>query len=93
VLGVEVVRLKVGGFNTVGANNILTNSGLVINNRASDGDKAELDRITGFDSIRTTANTGALSIGLTVVANSVGVVAGEETTGFELNRIVEALEG
>lgn len=91
-LGVEVIKKEVGGFNTVGANNILTNKGLVLNNRATDQQKAEIDGITGFNSIATTANTGALSIGLTTLANSKGVVVGDGTTGFELSRIMEALD-
>ncbi len=92
VLGVEVVKSQIGGFRTVGANNILTNVGLVINNRATDLEQKEWEKLTGFGTIRTTANTGALAVGLAVVANSKGVVAGEETTGFELNRIVQGLE-
>ncbi len=91
VLGVEVVKSEIGGFKTVGATNILTNKGFVINNRGADSEKERLDRITGFESIRTTANTGSLSIGLASVANSSGLLVGDETTGFEMNRILEAL--
>ena len=92
ILGVEVLRMQIGGFKTVGANNILTNRGLVINNKATDLEQREWEEKTGFRSIRTTANTGSLAIGLSVVANSKGVVAGESTTGFELNRIIQGLE-
>jgi translation initiation factor 6 len=92
VLDVEVIRAKIDGFKTVGANNILTNTGLVLNNRATAQEKNEWDRLTGFDSTLSTANTGALAIGLSVIANSKAVVAGDTTTGFELARIVEALE-
>ena len=91
-LGVETVKDEIGGFKTVGANNILTNRGLVITNNATDAQKAKVDRITGFNSISTTANTGALSLGLSVVANSKGIVVGDSTTGFELARIMEGLE-
>ena len=91
VLGVEVVKSEIGGFKTVGATNILTNGGFVINNRGTDHEKGRLDRITGFESVRTTANTGSLSIGLASVANSNGLLVGDETTGFEMNRILEAL--
>jgi translation initiation factor 6 len=91
VLGVETIPMDIGGFKTVGANNILTNKGFVINNRATDREKDEIDRLIGFKSERTTANTGSLSIGLSAVGNSTGVVAGENTTGYELNRIVNAL--
>jgi translation initiation factor 6 len=92
VLGVEAVRSEIGGFRTVGANNILTNSGLVINNRATEREQREWEGVTGFRTIRTTANTGGLAVGLAVVANSRGVVAGDGTTGFELNRIIQGLE-
>ncbi len=91
VLGVEVVRGSAGGFGTVGANNILTNTGLVINNRGTDEEKAELERLTGFSSVRTTANRGGLSIGLASITNSNGILVGDETTGFELTRIIDAL--
>jgi translation initiation factor 6 len=92
ILDVEVIRYSGESFKTVGASNVLTNKGLLINNRCSDEEKEELDRATGMDSIRTTANTGALSIGLSVLANSKGVVIGSETTGFEIARITDALD-
>ena len=84
--------MQIGGYKTVGANNILTNKGLVINNKATDLEQKEWEEKTGFKTIRTTANTGSLAIGLSVVANTKGVVAGESTTGFELNRIIQGLE-
>ncbi len=92
ILGVEVIRYDVGGFKTVGANNILTNKGLVVNNRASDEQKEKLDKTSGFESTSTTANTGSLSIGLATISNSKGLIAGESTTGYELNRLVEGLD-
>jgi translation initiation factor 6 len=92
ILGVEVVKSIIGGFRTVGANNILTNKGLVINNKATELEQKEWEKLTGFKAMRTTANTGGLAVGLAVVVNSVGVVAGEATSGFELNRIVQGLE-
>jgi translation initiation factor 6 len=91
ILSVEVFREQIGGFKTTGATNILTNKGMVINNKTTDEQKEKIDKLTGFDSIRSTANTGALSIGLGAVANSNGAVAGEDTTGYELARITEAL--
>lgn len=92
VLGVETVRARIGGFKTVGANNILTNKGLALNNRATAQEKNEWDHRTGFESILTTANTGALAIGLSVIANSKAVAVGDTTTGFEMARIIDALE-
>ncbi len=90
-LGVEAVRAETGGFKTVGANNILTNAGLVVNNRSTDLEKERIDALTGFESVRTTANSGSLGIGISTLANSKGVMAGAGTTGFELSRIMEAL--
>lgn len=91
VFGVEILKAEIGGFKTIGANNILTNNGFAINNRGTDMEKEEFDAATGFDSIRTTANTGGLSIGLSTIANSNGLLVGNETTGFELTRIIDAL--
>ncbi|MGC8572039.1 MAG: translation initiation factor IF-6 [Candidatus Micrarchaeia archaeon] len=92
-LNVEVIKEQIGIFKTVGANNVITNKGMLINNNVSDEEKAHIDKLTGFDSIRTTANIGFLGIGLSIAANSYGAVIGEDTTGFELGRIMEALEG
>ncbi|MCL5430125.1 MAG: translation initiation factor IF-6 [Candidatus Marsarchaeota archaeon] len=91
-LGVEVIREETDGFKTVGANNMLTDKGFVINNRATDTQKERLDKSTGFDSIRTTANTGSLGIGISVLANANGALIGNSTTGYELSRIMEALD-
>jgi len=92
VLDVEVIKASIDGFKTVGANNILTNKGLVLNNKATAKEKKDWEDMTGFESIMTTANTGAYAIGLAAVANSKAVVVGNTTTGYELARIVEALE-
>jgi translation initiation factor 6 len=70
----------------------MTNKGFVVSNRITDADKERLDGLSGFESTRTTANTGSLYVGLAAVANSKGVVVGESTTGYELQRIVDGLE-
>ncbi len=90
-LDVEVVRRKIAGFSTVGANNILTNKGVVFNNRIEEEEKDELENLLGMKGEQSTANVGSLNIGLCVIANSKGMVAGEQTTGFELGRISNAL--
>ncbi len=90
LLDVEVVRLAIGGLVTVGANNVLTNKGIVMNNRASEADMEMLKELVGEIS-QTTANLGSLSVGLSVIANSKGILVGAETSGFELARIAEGL--
>ncbi len=91
-LQVEVIKASAGGFATVGANNILTNKGLVVNNRATEHEKATLEKFVGANAEQSTANLGSVSIGLCTVANSRGLVVGETTTGFELSRIADALD-
>lgn len=90
-LGVEVISAKIGGFRTVGANNVLTNTGLVVSNRCTDQEKERMENWCGFRSERTTANTGSLYVGLSVIADSRAVVAGDDTTGYELQRIMDGL--
>ena len=91
-LGVETIPISIGGFKTVGANNLLTNKGMVINNRCTEEEKERIDNMTGFESSTTTANLGSVNIGLAAVANSKGLVVGDETTGFELARMMDALD-
>ncbi len=92
VLDVETIRMEIGGFHTVGANNILTNKGFVLNNRADEGEKERIEKILGMKVEQSTANTGSVNIGLCVVANSSGLIAGDSTSGYELARIAESLD-
>jgi translation initiation factor 6 len=91
VLDVETVRLEIGGFHTVGANNILTNGGFVLNSRAGDEEREGIEKILGMKVEQSTANMGSVNIGLCAVANSRGVIAGDATSGYELARIAESL--
>ncbi len=90
-LGVEVIAKQIGDYATVGANNILTNRGMVLNNSASEQDIHFSQKFIQCTS-QTTANVGSPSIGLCAIANSRGVVVGAQTTGFELTRITEGLD-
>ncbi len=92
-LGVETVKMSIGGFKTVGANNILTNKGVVLNNKSTEDEMERVKELTKLDPVRSTASTGALSIGLSILANSSAVLFGEMTTGYEMARIANALEG
>jgi translation initiation factor 6 len=91
-LDVETYRMTIAGYHTVGAHNILTNKGIVINNRASEQDADKIKHITGFRPEQSTANRGALSIGICVIANSNGLIVGDMTTGYEMARIAETLD-
>lgn len=91
VLGVEVIKRDIGGFDTVGANNILTNRGMVLSNSATEEDVELAKRFVGNVS-QTTANLGSSSVGLCVIANSKGMLVGQDTTGFEMVRLSEGLD-
>ncbi len=91
-LGVEVIKLGIGGFNTVGANNILTNKGLVVNNRVTEEEMDMVEQVVGMKCEQSTANMGELNIGLCTIANSSGLVIGEKTSGFEYSRIANTLD-
>ncbi|MDE1845862.1 MAG: translation initiation factor IF-6 [Candidatus Micrarchaeota archaeon] len=91
VLGVETIKREIAGFSTVGANNIVTNIGLVLNNRVTDDEKKEIEEIFKIKGEQSTANLGSLTLGLSTIANSKGVLVGEATTGFELARITNGL--
>ncbi len=90
-LDVEVVDFSIGGFKTVGANNILTNKGVVFNNNISEEEKERAEDILGMKGEQSTANFGSLNLGLCTVANSNGLIAGDLTTGYELARIAGSL--
>ncbi len=91
-LNVETIKTGIAGFSTVGANDILTNKGLILNNRASEEEKDRIEKLVGLHSELSTANLGSVSVGLCTITNSNGLVAGRATTGFELSRIAEGLE-
>ena len=90
VLDVEVIRMAIGGYETIGANNILTNKGMVLNNFASEKEIGMAKDLVKNVS-QSTANTGSVFIGLASVANTKGLIVGEDTTGFELARMEEGL--
>ncbi len=90
-LGVEVVRMGICGYSTVGASNVLTNKGMVVSGELN-GDEEKVIKQFSSNISQSTANMGASSIGLCTIANSNGMVVGYETTGFELVRLSEGLD-
>ena len=88
---VEVVKRNIGDYNTVGASNVATNKGFALNNNASEDDISVVKNFSKNVS-QTTANLGSSSIGLCVIANSNGMLVGDETTGFEMVRLTEGLD-
>ena len=89
-LGVEVIRRAVAGFNTVGSAGVATNKGLFVHGAATEEELKDLEQIFHVHGAAGTANMGVPFVGLCVLANARGYVAGEATSGFELARIDEA---
>lgn len=91
-LGVEVFSQPVAGLKTVGAGNVVTNTGLLAFNDITDVELKLLAKLFKVDSYsRGTSNLGSPFNSLGVVANTKGALVGELTTGFELERIYAAL--
>ncbi len=91
VLGVEVVRGRIGGIPTVGSAAVLTNRGMLVHPNVSEEEAKELEEIFHVEVYVGTANFGSPYVGSCIVANSKGAVVGEKTTPIEMGRIEEAL--
>jgi len=94
-LDVEVVAAKVGGYGTPGSVILATNKGFVANPCVAENmDDVELIKsILKVDGGVGTANDGVPFISICGIANKNGIVVGETTTGYELGRLLECLEG
>lgn len=92
-LGVEVVQLNVGSIRTIGSINVVTNKGLFAYNDITEVELKNLERIFGVHGELGSTNTGVQFNALGVVANDSGALVGDLTTGFELQRIYQALSG
>lgn len=85
------IQMNIAGTDTVGSSLVATNNGFLINPNA---DKEEIKKIEAALNVSggsSTANTGDSLVRNSVLANSKGAVVGDMTTGFEMNRIDEAL--
>jgi translation initiation factor 6 len=89
-LGVEVVKGTIGGNKTVGGMAVVTNKGLLTRTSVTDEELSFLENLFKVKGATGTANMGIPFVGLCIIANSNGFIAGETTSGFELNRIDEA---
>jgi len=90
VLGVEIVKRKIGGHEEVGSCCVATNKGFLVHPDA----EAELKELEGF--FQVSGNVGSVNFGFPypkagLVANSYGYLTGRNTSGIELGRIDESL--
>jgi len=91
VLDVDIVRGTIGGIKTVGMAAAVTNKGGLLNPNATDWEIKKVKDMLKIEVATGTVNFGNDMVGTGLVANSKGYIAGEDTTGFELGIIEEAL--
>ncbi len=90
-LGVELVPMRIGAFTTVGSMCVANNKGFLVHYGAKEEEVKELEGIFKVEGMRGTANTGTGFVGVCVLANDRGYLAGQATTAFEMGRVEEAL--
>ncbi len=90
-LDVEVLRGTVGGIKTVGMASVVTNIGGLLHPNASDWEVKKIEKTLKIEVEKGTVNFGQDMVGSGLVANTKGYIAGEDTTGYELGVIEQAL--
>ncbi len=91
VLGVEILKGRIGGFNTVGSVSVVTSKGMIVNPETSDEDIEILKDLFKVPVKLGTSNFGSPMVGSGIVANKNGVLVGEDTTSIELTAIDDVL--
>lgn len=92
-LGGELFQQAVAGINVVGSSSVATNNGVLAFNQASAVELKFFEKIFKTHALNGSCNMGVEFNSLGVVANTRGALAGELTSGFEVQRIYEALSG
>ncbi|HLC36391.1 MAG TPA: translation initiation factor IF-6 [archaeon] len=90
-LKIELMQKNIAGNEVTGSNLLATNRGFLVNPHMSEQEFTFIEKYFNLEGIPTTANYGDPFISNNVIANSSGIMAGEETTAIEMNKIDEAL--
>ncbi len=91
-LGVEVVKLSIATYNTVGMAAVATNKGILCHPKVSDEEKNMLKEILKVQVTPTTVNFGVGLVGSSIIANSNGAIVGDRTTPIEMDHIEYGLQ-
>ncbi|MFH1588032.1 MAG: translation initiation factor IF-6 [Candidatus Diapherotrites archaeon] len=91
--GVKFTVTKIGGSDLTGSCICVTNKGFIIHPNIAEKEFSLLEKIFKVKGAPTTANYGDKFVGNSVLANTKGIIAGMLTTGPELARIDEGLNG
>lgn len=90
--GLKVLQSNVGRSEVTGSSLVATARGFVANPYITKEEAVSIQEVLGVKGGSSTANTGDYLIRNSLLANSKGMVLGEQTTPFEINKIEEALE-
>ena len=90
--GLDVLQMNIGKTEITGSSIVTTNSGFLVNPYVSKEEVLKLQEILKLKGGSSTANTGDYLVRNSILANTKGMVLGEQTTPFEINKIEEALE-
>ncbi len=90
-LGIEIKRLTVANSDLVGSATVVTNKGFVCHPKTLEEEFKTLEKTLAIKGNVSSANYGDLFIGNSVAANSFGCLVGQNTTGYEMMAIDEAL--
>jgi len=92
-LKIELKTGKIAGTDLIGSCVVATNKGFVINPNATEKEISEAKKAFELEGKATTANYGDVFLGNSIAANTKAAIAGENTSGTELMRIEEGLNG
>ncbi|MEM0366422.1 MAG: translation initiation factor IF-6 [Acidilobaceae archaeon] len=92
-LGVEVIKMQICNVSVVGSVLVVTDRGGLVCPEASDDEVKNLNSIFKVPVLQGTVNFGVSFIRVGLIANSMGAIVGEDTTGPEIARIQSALGG
>ncbi|HIH09682.1 MAG TPA: translation initiation factor IF-6 [Candidatus Diapherotrites archaeon] len=91
--GIKFERMKVADNDLAGASLTVTNKGLIAHPNIREKEFERVQKILKVGGRTTTANYGDLFVGNSVIANTKGAIAGQNTSGIELSKIDEGLSG
>jgi len=91
--GLQVTQMNIGKTDVVGSCIVSTSRGFLVNPNITKEEAEILQNTFKIKGGSSTANTGDTFVRNSVFANAKGIIMGENTTPYEINRIEEALEG
>jgi len=91
--GLTILQQNLAKTDAIGSSLLLLNNSFVINPNAEEEEVKKIQDVLNIKGGSSTANNGDSFVRNSVIANEKGFVVGDLTTGHELNRLEEALEG